>query len=245
MKNLCDELLINISSFLDNNDSISFSSLNKYNKQLFSNVGYLKNLCFNGPFKDPLEFSELFCKHYKSLNLIYIYHLEDPQYYIPNIWPKKVCLFNLKIHGKINPHLTNTEILEINNYSKKTLNINWKKFQKLKVLFIQTIDINFEGIENCTNLETICIILDRNKKILNINSLPKLKYLLINCNIEKDTNFISKDLRICLFNNYNNLTYKSKSIYPVYNNTYEMKKRIYSIELMYKFVTNNDFTIFN
>lgn len=217
--NIPDEIFILISEFLKDNDMLVFIRTCKNIKNLFYKNGFLKNLTY---FYDPMLFSSFFYKHNKTLNSVNISYLNNSTYYLCGSWPKNIIFHNCFINDEFNPENTRTEYLKITfkfeNIFLKKFKINWNKFSKLKILYL---DINIENlnflknIEVCKDLEIICFIINnKNLEIPNtIGNLTNLKYLITNCNIEKNTNFISKKLEICVSKNMNDdcLTFETKN----------------------------------
>lgn len=207
-----NEIFILISDYLNDKDMLIFVRSCKYIKNLFYKNGFLKNLNFNYSF-DPILFSSFFYNHNKTLKSINVSYLNCANYYLCGSYPKNVIFYNCIIDSELNPEHTRTELLKITykfaGLPLKKYKINWDKFLKLKILYL---DINIENliflknIEVCKDLEVICFISEnKNLEIPNIiGKLENLKYLITNCNIEKNTKFISKKLEICISKNMNN-----------------------------------------
>lgn len=227
--NLNNDNLIYIYMFFDIKNKINLIKTCKYLKNLFYKIGYLKNINHSHD-DDPCKFSINFMKHNRSLNSVYIYYLKNPQYWMPGSWPKKVII-NSYITDKIDPIISNTEELKI--VTKGILKINWKKFPKLKILYIDCDTINLDGIEYCEKLELVHLITN-NIIPNNIGNLKNLKYLLTNNSVYNYTHFKSLKLHTCVANNnleHSSIIFDTKE--NIYNNTSVIKKYYYCTELMY------------
>jgi hypothetical protein len=133
------------------------------------------------------------------------------------IWPKVVHFNYCKFVGCIDPKLeTNTEQLKIKTIATSKLRINWRKFPKLRILYLDEIaNVDFTDIHHCKELEFIYCYRDKRYDIFvlprNIGKLENLKYLITNCIVENNTNFISEKLTtfICFNKNKNCFNFKS------------------------------------
>ena len=153
-KNICDENLINIISYLNNKDSLTIVKLCKYNKNLFYKKGFLKNLSFTNPHGDPFNFAMHFSIHEQSLQHVHVSHMRNPQYYMVNNWPKNVLINFCRIDSQINPKMTQTEKLKINQlyHSYKQI-INWSKFTLIYLISV------FLGVAVIASLRSFSFIL--------------------------------------------------------------------------------------
>ena len=208
MNNLPNEMIILISSFLNNKENLIFVKTCKYYKEILYKYGFLKSLYYTFP-GSVVNFTRNFIQHNRTLTDIYINNGNNIHLYILSvIWPKRLKFMNYNFNCEINPYInTNTENLYITTYQNKIkMYINWSKFNKLKYLFLHIYDLDFTNFELCANLEVIFIYLevsnnDDDTSIIipkNIGLLKKLKHLFTNCNLSKHTNFISEKLQTCI-----------------------------------------------
>jgi hypothetical protein len=172
-----------------------------------------------------------FSIHNKTLKHVHISYMHNPQDFMNGTWPKSVLLNFCTIYRKLNPPITNTQKLEIDqlyDHSLKNM-INWNKFPKLKILYLNSFDIDFTGFENCKDLEIIYIELKKPFLLPDvISSFKNLKHLITNCSIRDNTKFISKDLKTCVNNNRGkNITFESK-------HEVIRSKKFYSLDLIYR-----------
>jgi len=220
MNYICDDILIIISNFLSDKDIISFILSSKYNKNLLYKRGYLKTIKINNT-NDPFVFSDKFLKHNNTLKNVYVFSLQNPQYFMNGTWPEYVCLYNCFVDKQIPINKTRTKQLVItyNLSHKLSLNfkINWNNFSGLKILFLDLNTDNIEFLNNidiCENLELLCLLLNKNFEIPSvIGKLKKIKYIITNCAINVNTIFVSKDLKHCVSKNmYNNNNFTKNNI---------------------------------
>ena len=56
------------------------------------------------------------------------------------------------------PRDNTTEILSITDYTRNSLlHVNWVKLPLLRAIYIRTWDIVFDGMDQCKNLEILCV----------------------------------------------------------------------------------------
>ena len=214
MNNICDDILVYISKFLFDKDTLMFLLTSKYIKNLFYKRGYLKKICFNH-IHNPFIFSNCFIKHYNTLKNVRINGLTNPHYFMFGIWPNNIHFYNCFIDETLSPFL-NTKTLELKilyNLDFKltpNFNINWNKLY----LDLNSSNINFlNDIDICQELEIVCLILNKNFEIPNIiGNLKNLKYFITNCDINVNTFFISKDLKHCISKNMNSNNFTKNNI---------------------------------
>lgn len=161
-----DPILLIIMSYIpDNYSSLNLVKTCKYFKKLFCKNGYLKTMVYQNRNKSLFDFIMRCSDHFRTINLIAIHNILNPQYSICK-WPKKVFFFSC-----INKHIidptkeTKTEILYIINDHSKYININWNKFPNLKYFEISDWNFNFETIDICKKLINIVV---RKQKINNM-----------------------------------------------------------------------------
>lgn len=222
MNNLPNEMIILISSFLNNKENLIFVKTCKYYNKILYKYGFLKSLYYTFP-GSIVCFTQNFIQHNRTLTDIYINNGNNIHLYMSSvIWPKRIKFMNYNFNCEINTDMnTNTENLYITTYQNKLkMYINWSKFNKLKYLFLHIYDLDFTNIELCTNLEVIFIYLEisnNDDRLIiipkNIGLLKNLKHLLTNCNLSIHTNFISEKLQTCISNNnHNNINILSSVI---------------------------------
>jgi hypothetical protein len=206
LDNLDDYSLLEIMKYLNNKSSLNFVLTSKYFKNLFCGNGFAKQLILNSCDK-AITLMDRYNKHYRTLYLIYIHNIANPQHWIFGKWCKVMHFYNCLFSDKIDPcDNFDTEKLTIINYCNdiKFAKINWKKFPNLKSLKLKVYDVDLDDLEYCKNLEIIYIELEYNKifnnktKIIlkNIEKLTKIKYIFTNCILEN--NFKSKTLIKCI-----------------------------------------------
>ena len=152
---LPDELLSFIMDYIpDNKGSASLAMSCVYFKKLFSKYGFLKNLTIS-PHQSLYSFSVNSAIHRRTLNMVTISHIYDPQYWIFH-WPRSVHFNNCTTKSILNQtNITSTEILYIMNDNNKDIKINWTKFRNLKILKLTDLNVDLTGIEICKNLKYI------------------------------------------------------------------------------------------
>ena len=205
--NLYNDIFLEILKFLPSIDIKNFTETCK----ILQNISYLEKLTLNIN-DNPYLFAKKFSSHNLTLkNIITYMPLLNIQHFMPSKWPESVTIFNSKITDTLSPNAEKTKHLKIHSmyHLRKPLKINWKKFKNLKSLYIYYDDIILDGIDECTSLTNIFIFLIK-KKVLNykVASLKKLKILITNCDVQKDTTFMSKELEFLITNNMDNANFK-------------------------------------
>jgi hypothetical protein len=158
LDSLPDHLIFLILKLIpDNKTSISLVSTCKYFKHILYKHGYLKQLTCKPLGLNPYDFSIKCSEHYRSLNMVSMYYINDAHLWIC-YWPR-IVFFNYCRTGKINPpKVTETEVLYILNDKSKDVDVNWDKFPKLKRLEISNCNFNLKNIKdkckylNCVNI---------------------------------------------------------------------------------------------
>ncbi len=140
INSLCDDILIKIMSYLEDNfSSINYSISCKYIKNLFSKEGFLKKIELNNN-SDTFKIMYSLCLHSNSLNLFIARNVSDPNLFLPNKWCKEVIFMYCNLKSDIDPsEKVITEVIEIVGFPRKQIKIikiNFNKFPKLKVLKI-------------------------------------------------------------------------------------------------------------
>ena len=226
-----EEIILLISSFLNNRDSLHIVKTCKYYKNILYKYGFYKSLNYNSNF---IHFLENFKKHNNTLTDVYIHNASNIHILMFMMWPKRISFLNCIFTYDIKPNNTNTEYLYITSLKNTKIKIDWSKFPKIKCLFLNIHDIDLNGIELCSNLEIICLYLEINNTTngshtiipKTIESLQNLTHIISNCNLSLNTNFVSQKLKTCISANYNanNITYnspyniiKNRNYYPEKN----------------------------
>ena len=124
-------------------------------KFLLDNYGYLRKINYN-IHTDFMEFIGIYDKFSNSIRTLHIDSVIEPIMIVPE-WPQ-VVNFNNCVMGKeyIDPHTTSTEILSIVDHTRNSLlHINWKKFPKLRAMYIRVWDISKWVLDSSTQLDRI------------------------------------------------------------------------------------------
>ena len=73
--------------------------------------------------------------------------------------------------------------------------------------------MDFEGLQNCKNLQKIIIELDEEQVLPEwIATLPDLRELITNCKTLRNLHFISEELSVCLLSTKHRLTTMSRKL---------------------------------
>jgi hypothetical protein len=211
-----EELILLISDYIYSNiDMVRLRICCRYFKEIGDKWGYIKHIKF-GWDTDMMNFVHLNGFHSKFIQILEMDRINNPIPWIPCRWPKHVifneCVMRTKL---INPPLSNTENLTIKQpyFCKNKLKINWSKIPNLKHLNIHSYDMEFEGLDKCKNIKTICIDLHNNSEIPDwICNFPKLEILISSCLCKKPLHFISNNFKICLIPKMKKFTSNSKFI---------------------------------
>ena len=130
--NLPFDLIFEITTFCNNKESFYIAIASKeIFKGFKTKKGFAKYLTYDNQmiimnFIYKLDF------HSISLNSISISRLENPQYWLNNVWVKTMFFDNCSFTDEVNPRYpVETEYIYINSKSKK-MKINMKKFPKLR-----------------------------------------------------------------------------------------------------------------
>jgi hypothetical protein len=201
--NFCDDLLIEITKHLmTNKDMINIRKTCIKLKNLTDTYGYIRNIVF-GMHTNYMNFIQLYSSNTNSVYKLTMEHLDHPVQWIPSRWPRIMEFNNCKMDTNfINPPKSTTKILQIIDLSRtqNILNINWSKLPELRELYIRSPDMILEGLQNCQNLEVICLDLQNRYREIPpwIAKFPKLRKIIINVFTEKVYHFVSPTLEICL-----------------------------------------------
>lgn len=205
---------------IDNNvDTLSLMETCKYFYKNGTNWGYIKTILFDIS-SDVIKYINMYHKAVKSLKRLEIRNLHDPITWITyRRWPETVIFNNCNMSCKIIdplPSITEKLIIRENRHihNGKMLHINWCKFPKLRVLDIYTYNINLEGIEDCKDLEVICI----DVSMMNIKiptcfaNFQNLTFLVTNMYSDIPLHFVSKKFKFCSMPKKTNFSSNSKII---------------------------------
>lgn len=170
-------------------------------KVVLDNYGYLRKINY-GLLTDPIEFIETYDRFSNSIRTLYVEGVSDPSIFLPQ-WPKIVNFKNCPMGSNcIDPPVDNTtEILSIVDYTRNSLlSINWVKLPLLRALYIRTWDMLFDGMDQCKNLEILCINLHNTQRYIPhwVAKFPRLNIIIMNMNTDYTYHFISLKLEICL-----------------------------------------------
>ena len=211
----CDDLLLNIFKFLmHNNDMIALRCCCQETKKITDVHGYIRTITF-GMHTNFMNFLQLYDTSVNSIYKLTMEYMNDPIIWIPSKWPRNMIFTNCTMGNKlIDPPKSKTEILQIIDNWPSILQINWKKLPQLKELYINVSDFNFEGLEYCQQLTTICINLcNRNRKVPKwIGNFPNLKIIMLNLYTDDNYHFISPNLEVCLIPKNKSFTSISKIV---------------------------------
>jgi hypothetical protein len=207
LDNFSDDLILHIFKFVSTNKNmISLIRTCKYFKKLGNEFGYLKYISVK-EYKNFIKFIKFYFTPNDFLQSVSIKDIDNPiRWMIERPWPKEMIFTNCFIGNDIvDIPESPTEKLIIcdlhRSMNKYTIHIDWKKFPKLKILDIQTNDIDFVGLESCKELEVIRIDLGVDKYLPNFFAdFHNLKLIASTCFATEPLHFVSKQLKVCLIN---------------------------------------------
>jgi hypothetical protein len=202
---ICDELINKIWKFIDCDQTLNalFKTCKDFRKI---------SIIYNWPRSIKINRSTIipdFIDFYITKNIliesIIIEGLDSISWLQDITFPKKIIFERCKL-GNILLNLTTekiTEVLLIQDLHRNIINepvyINWKMFPKLKILDVYAPDINFDGLENCIDLEVVRIDLDNDKELPRFfEKLPNLSLFSTNCFSNKPFHFVSKKIKYCI-----------------------------------------------
>ena len=170
-------------------------------KGVMDNYGYLRKIKY-GLHTDPIQFIETYARFCNSIRTLYVEGLRDPNIFLP-AWPKIVNFKNCDMGRRcINPPRDNTtEILSITDYTRHSLlHVNWVKLPLLRALYVRAWDMVFDGLEQCKNLEILCVNLYNTHRYIPpwVGKFPRLNIIIMNMKTDYTYHFISPSLEICL-----------------------------------------------
>ena len=212
---LYEELFLVIRDYIYSNQSmINLRTTSKHFKLLGDKYGIIKHLKYNIN-TNFFSFLALYDKP-EFLDSLEIENVQCPFNFIPGnkVWPKAIsfsyCILGAK---RLSPPVSKTESFTYianfcrNPWISNILRIDWNKLPNLKTLVVRARKMDFEGLQNCKELQKIIIELD-DEQILPewFAILPDLRELITNCKTSTNLHFVSKKLSICLLSTKHSLT---------------------------------------
>ena len=219
LKNLPNDLILNICNFIYNKQSIYFlirsSSHFEFLHEKSSDFKYIK---FNlyGENKNFINFIKFCLKNKDYIERLTIEGINYEwlsSFFLPKELILKNCIGNVCLD--IPESYTETLIIDdlYRDKNKTLINIDWGKFLKLKVLDLKVYDVNFTGIELCKNIEVIRIDLGIDRHLPNFFAdFQYLKLIATTCFAIDRLHFVSEHLKICLVNKKYTFTTNSKIV---------------------------------
>ena len=202
MFNLPDEIILEIWDYShSNSEMICFRQVCSRFKKIGDKYGYIRclHLSMNSNYMNLMHiWSKI---KLKSLRSLHVDGLNKPTTWIPIKWPREIILTQCNMSkDKLSPPPgSKVEIIRITDSVSSTIYIDWEKFPDLKILELNSLNVNLSGIEHCLSLEKVCIILNpRNTFPKYIADLKQLSFLVSNLVPTSPLHFISKKLRVCL-----------------------------------------------
>ena len=211
-----DDLILHIFKFISTNKNmISLIGTCKYFKKLGNEFGYLKYINVKG-YKNFIKFIKFYFTPNEFLQSISIKDIDNPiRWMIERPWPKEMIFTNCFIgNDLVNIPESPTEKLIIrDNTIRSSINIDWQKFPKLKILDIQVNNTNFAGLEKCKELEVVRIDLGIDKYLPDFFAdFQNLKLIASTCFASEPLHFVSKQLKVCLMNKKHAFTSNSELV---------------------------------
>jgi hypothetical protein len=205
MLNLSDDLIIYLwNQVFSDNERILLVKTCTYFKTIGKKIGYLQNIEIRG-MKYFIPFVKYFRHTESFLKKLLLSDVDNPIMWLSDVpWPKEVLLHNCILYNKlckiVESHTETLEIIDLHRYKHKhVIQIDWEKFPNLKVLDIQTYDINLDGLEYCKQLELIRIDLELERYLPScITQLVNLKAIATTCYANQPYHFVSTQLKVCI-----------------------------------------------
>lgn len=202
-----------------NQDMVSLRLCCKTMYNLTEKYGYIKHLELT-PQLSYVKFIQLSIKS-NNLQSLLVSRIDNPIIWIPFSWPKKIVFNHCHFNGNliVPPNGSCTEELHIN--SNFPINFDFSKLPELKIIDINTLDMNTESLIHCKKLEIINIYLKgvnssntTSKKQLPtcISKLSNLKILNANLEAKDSLHFVSNKLIQLIFYKKKKCTTESISI---------------------------------
>tara|TARA_B100001094_G_C18191816_1_gene807808 strand:- start:320 stop:1042 length:723 start_codon:yes stop_codon:yes gene_type:complete len=218
---ICPDIILVIREFIYSNQSlINLRTTSKYFKLFGDRYGNIKRMKYNIN-TNFFSFLTLYDKP-EFLDSLEIENVQCPFNFIPanKVWPKEIsfsyCILGAK---RLSPPVSKTESFTyIGNFCRNPwisniLRIDWIKLPYLKKLIVRARKMDFEGLQNCKNLQKIIIELDEEQVLPEwIATLPDLQELITNCKTLRNLHFISEQLTVCLLSTKHQLTTMSRKL---------------------------------
>ena len=159
LNTICDDLLINIMSYIsDNRSSYSFVNTCKYLQNLFSKSGYLKYLSVSGGVanNDLWNFSLMYIYHHRTIKTLSMSNIFDAHIWVQGPWCKSVYFYNCSFSSTVKPTSNSeTEKLYLTSYSQNKIIIDFENLKKLTVLYVECYVVDLLNFEKCADLNSI------------------------------------------------------------------------------------------
>jgi hypothetical protein len=218
---ICEDLILVIREYIYSNQSmVNLSTTSKYFKRLGDKYGNVKRLRYNNN-TNYLSFLIMYEKT-KLLDSLEIEHVQSPFNYVsPNkAWPKAISFNSCNLGAKrLSPPVSKTESFTYisnfctNPWGTNILRMDWNKLPCLKTLVVRARRMDFEGLQNCKELQKIIIELDDEQALPDwIATLPDLRELITNCKTSNNLHFVSEKLSVCLLSTKHRLTTMSRKL---------------------------------
>ena len=199
---LPDEMIIEIWNYLfSNKDMASLRYSCKQLKALGDKYGYVRHLDLSMK-ADYMNLMSIWGRaNLKGLRSLSVSGIPSPVNWVPFKWPMHTFFNNCRMGSSvISPPLSPTTNLLITDNSRGTLQIDWSKIPKLRVLELRVYDADISGLNLCKSLEHLRLYFEAGTKGLPgwVADLPNLTTIETNLIPETKMHFISKKLKICL-----------------------------------------------
>ena len=153
-----EELILLIWDFIaTNKDMLAMRACCTYLKHVGDKWGFLKTIAVDYA-TNIMKFMQMYHNYAPSPLALTFSHRVTPSRWIPHAWPKLVMFVDCYMdRDLIDPPVSPTTELHISDSrsDEGVIRINWRKFPRLKALFVQAHDVMFTGIESCTELERV------------------------------------------------------------------------------------------
>lgn len=138
-----------------NKDMLAMRSCCTYFKRIGDTWGYLKNIMVS-VHMDYMKFISLYGRYARHPLTLTFAHRVTPTRWIPYTWPTSVMFVDCFMgRERIDPPVSPTTALDISHGTTSTLRLKWQNLPRLKSLSVRADDVDFTGIEHCTELETV------------------------------------------------------------------------------------------
>jgi len=195
-----EELIVTIWKIIDcDKCSCALFETCKDFRQIGIKYGWMRTIKLNrnSLIKDFLNF---YTRYDISINNLTIEGLDCEPWIEYITFPKKIIFERSRLGNKLLNLSTKqvTETLVIRDLTTESAYVNWEMLPKLKVLDVYGPDINFDGLENCKDLEIIRIDLCKVKELPKFfENFSKLCLIATTCVANEPFHFVSKDLKCC------------------------------------------------